>query len=72
MIAPTNMSMIKDILSPNFKQEKCSGYDKFFDGKYEIIFESNRNIIVLDKTNNMIYVDLKIAHSALTNFKKLP
>jgi hypothetical protein len=72
MIAPTNMNMIKDILSPSYKHETFNGYEKFFDGKYEIIVENNRNIIVLDQKNNKMYSDLKFAHSALANLKKLP
>lgn len=72
MIAPTNMNMIKDILSSNYKYEKCSGYEKFYDEKYEIIVENNRNILVLDNKNNNMYSDLKFAHLALANLKKLP
>lgn len=66
------MTMIRDILSSNFKQISFPEFQKFTDGKYEIMFENNRNIIVLDKMNNKMYLDLRYAHSTLTNLKKLP
>jgi hypothetical protein len=64
-LSPKNIRMISDILSNAFRVKTFSSFVKYTNSKYEIIVESNKHIIVFDKSCHKLYADLKIAHSNL-------
>jgi hypothetical protein len=65
------MAKIKDILGPKFETVTAKTFQKFYNNTCYVLAENNKNIIVFDKKNSRLYTDLKQAHLALTNFKKL-
>lgn len=66
-ISARNLNMIKTIMNNNFDiyTYHIWGYDKYVNNTFDIIYQNNKSIIVIDKIKKRFYKDLRIAMTTI-------